>query len=388
MNDLPWTESGLKIPVTLQPLIDATRRPLPTLLDKLKVGQIVQAKVLAQPQIGLLRLQIAATELLARSQVQIQTGTQLKLEVVKRGLIPELKILREAGPREQQQQVIRTAFARQIPPAEIRQAITSLRAQPEGMRHAEPIRQFSAITQAGGIRLTPLAPSAPLHPVQVQRAVQLSGVMHEARMVAGMPTQPADTKTQLLQLLAVLKPELMLEAKDRRPPPVAAEQASAQRIAAGDALLSRLIRLIEGSVSRIQLQKATALPQEEGQRQAWQIDLPIHLPDETHDAIMRIEREGAADDADGTSWAVNLVFQFDTIGKLQCRIALNDDRVSTTFWCERPATLERVESRLSSLKEALEAQGLEVVHIAGVLGEPIEPLVHIPMPDSLLDEHV
>ena len=71
MNNLPQTESRLKIPFTLQPLIDATRRPLPTLLDQLKVGQVLQGKVLEQPQIGLLRLQIATTELLARSRVQI-----------------------------------------------------------------------------------------------------------------------------------------------------------------------------------------------------------------------------------------------------------------------------------------------------------------------------
>ncbi len=378
----------MKIPLTLQPLIDATRRPLPTLLSQLKIGQVLQAKVLEQPQIGLLRLRIATTELLARSRVQIQAGTQLKLEVVKGGTLPELKILHEAGPREQRQQVVRTAFPRQMPPAEVRQAVTSLKPQTEGTHLAEPMRRFTAITQTNGVRVVTQANPPQVNPPQIQRALQLSGVLHEARMVAGMPVPTGDTKAQLLKLLTLLKPELKLEGKDRRPPPAAAEQAATPRAAGGDALLNRLIRLIEGSISRIQLQQAAALPQDDSPRQAWQIDLPIHLPDETHEAMLRIERDDTAGDAEGTGWSVNLVFQFDTIGRLQCRIGLNGDRVSATFWCEKQTTLDRVDQRLASLQAALEAQGLEVVHIAGVLGEPSEPLVHVPMPDYLLDERV
>jgi hypothetical protein len=140
-------------------------------------------------------------------------------------------------------------------------------------------------------------------------------------------------------------------------------------------------------VSRIQLHQAAALPTEDGQRQAWQLDLPIQLPDETHDAMLRIERGPARDD-DGMApgWAVNLAFQFDSIGSLQCRIALAGDRVSATFWAERGKTHQTVEQRLPGLREAFEAQGLEVVHLAGVLGAPPEPLIRVPMPETLLDE--
>ncbi len=377
----------VKIPVTLQPLIDATRQPRPTLLDQLKVGQVFQARVLDQPQTGLLRLQIATTQLLARSRAAIPTGTSLRLEVIKAGTLPELKVLRDIGPRELKQQVLRTAFARQMPPAEVRQAVTSLRAQAGSERTSEPLRQFNRITAASGVRIAPSSPPT-LDAAQIRRAVQLSGVLHEARLAAGSPPPRGDAKTQLLQLLGLLRPELRLEAKGERAAPPPAEPGATQPGSGGDALLSRLIRLIEGSVTRIQLQQAAALPQEEGQRQAWQIDLPIHLPDETHDAILRIERDAATAGAEGDSWAVKLVFQFDSIGTLQCRIGLNSDRVSTTFWCERPATLGRVEQRLPSLRDALEAQGLKVVHIAGVLGEPAEPLIPVPIPDYLLDEHV
>ena len=67
----------MKISTTLQPLIDATRREVPALLKQLRVGQILQARVLGEPQAGLLRLQIATTELLARSRVSITPGKRV-----------------------------------------------------------------------------------------------------------------------------------------------------------------------------------------------------------------------------------------------------------------------------------------------------------------------
>ena len=119
----------LKIPSTLQPLIDATRRDAPSLLKQLQVGQLLQARVLDQIQPGLLRLQIASAEVLARSQVAIAPGTRLKLEVVKGQPLPELRVLREPDAQQRQQQVVRSAMARQLSPQELRQAVSELRAQ-------------------------------------------------------------------------------------------------------------------------------------------------------------------------------------------------------------------------------------------------------------------
>jgi hypothetical protein len=193
---------------------------------------------------------------------------------------------------------------------------------------------------------------------------------------------------RLLRLLTLLGGDTQSLENGRRTIAPAPEQATALRDAGADSLLSRLARLVEASVSRIQLQQAAALPTEEGPRQAWQLDLPVHLPGETHEAMLRIEREpSGGDEAGAATWAVNLAFEFDTIGTLQTRIALAGDRVSATFWCDRDNTRQIIERRLPALKAAFEAQGLEVVHLAGAKGEPPRPLIRIPMPDSLLDEH-
>jgi len=371
----------LKISATLQPLLDTPRQQLPSLLKQLQVGQLLQAKVLTELQPGLVRLQIATTELLARTQVTLQPGTRLNLEVVRGHPQPELRVLQHPPRQEGQQQAVRSAIVRQLPPADVRQVFDALRAEVQTPRQSDGVRQFTAILQDSGVRLNQL------HPANLQRAVVQSGLFHEARLAGAMPLDTADAKTRLLQLLTLLKNDAAPNQKIPPPSQTAPEQMPASRDPGGDSLINRLMRLVESSVSRIQLQQAAALPVEEGQRQAWQIDLPVHLPDETHDAMLRIEREAAdKDNGEAATWAVNLAFQFDTIGTLQTRIALAGERVSATFWCERDSTQRVIEQRLPNLKEAFEAQGLEVAHLAGVHGEPTQPLIKVPMPETLLDE--
>ena len=392
----------MEISNILQPLLDPGRNPISTLLKTLQVGQILEARVLQQLQPRLLRLQIGATELMARSQVALAPGTRVKLEVTTLQPQPELRVLQAPGEPDKQQLAVRSAMARQLPLVEVRQQVHQLLPRTQTQPHtssevhsndvpkaptvtpraAESVRQFVNILRDAGVRLDQLSPA------QVRRAVQHSGLFHEARLAHAVPPEPADTKTRLLQLLNRFETDVKLDPSGPRPAPDTGDTSTHARGATTDSLLARLARLVEASVSRIQLQQAATLPTEDSPRQVWQIDLPVQLADESHDMMLRIERETSADDQNGGStWSVNLAFQFDSIGTLQARVGLADERVSTTFWSERGSTHRRVEQRLPSLQQALEAQGLEVVHLNGVLGAPAEPLIRVPVPDKLLDEH-
>jgi hypothetical protein len=375
----------VKITLTLQPLIDAVSRPTPTLVEQLRVGQTLPAKVLEQIQPGLLRLQLASTVLLARTQATLAPGTRLSLEVTKPFPLPELKILRPLTAQQIRDQVVRAALPKQLTPAETRAELATMRQTAPADRQLagdNPLQRLARITDSNGVRLDRL--SAP----DVQRALSQSGLFHEARLAAGTGLPAGDVKFQLLQLLGQLRAE-QADPKARMAGLTneAEQGASALRGSAADGLLARLLRLIEGSLARVQLHQASALPQDDPQRQAWHLDLPLHLGDETQDAYMRIAREAGSGGQDaGPTWAVSLNFSFDTIGTLQCRIALAGDRLSATFWCEQPKTLADIEGRLPSLQQAFEAQGFEVVHLAGLVGEPSEPVPTLPMPDKLLDE--
>lgn len=371
----------MKIPVTLQPLLTPLQREIPSLLKQLQVGQVLPARVLAQLQPDLAKLQLASTELLARTPMPLRAGTQLRLEVIKGQPLPELRILREPTPGELRHQLVRSALARQLPPGEVREARNTLRDQATTPRLADALQRFDGINRSAGVSAERLTP------VQLQRALSNSGMFHEARLGAGNTPLQGDMKAQLIKLLTLLGSDAANAGKRPAAPPPDGQQPAGARDAGADSLLNRLIRLVEGSLARIQLQQSAALPLDDTSRQAWQFDLPVHLPDGTDDVKLRIERDAAGDDGDGApAWAVNLVFEFESIGTLQCRIGLSGERVATTFWCAAEQTQARVEQRLPVLRDALEAQGLEVVHLAGVLGEPAEPLIRVPVPESLLDE--
>ncbi len=421
----------MKISPILQPLLDPAR-PVAILLKQLQVGRILEARVTQQIQPGLLRLQMAGTEVLARSEVSLPTGSRVRLEVSRAQPQPELRILHAPDAGQRQQMVVRSAMARQLPPSEVRQQVRELLSQPPlptqiparaqtqpqapisapdqhprqapvpatpqapassaapatsqtptlTARSDQGIRQFVDILRDAGIRPDQLSPG------QVRRAVQQSGLFHEARLAQALPVEQGDTKTRLLQLLHQLQLDPESNRPLPRPGPENADSPAQARTRPDDSLLARLTRLIEASVSRIQLQQAASLPTEDSPRQAWQLDLPVQLPDESHEMMLRIERDtGGARSSGGSTWSVNLAFQFDTIGSLQCRVGLAGERVSATFWSERDATHRRLEQRLPVLQQAFEAQGLEVAHLRGVLGEPAEALIRVPVTDGLLDEH-
>jgi hypothetical protein len=366
----------LKTDGALQALSRAAPGAVPRLIEAMQVGQLIQARVTANPQPGLLRLQIGQTELTARSPVDIPRDTRLQLQVVSRLPLPELRILSRLGASRPDQYLLRDALARQLPPSEARQAVQALARGPLTPAQSALVTEATRILDGSGLSQRQLSGSG------LRQALDHSGLFHEARLLTHGAPGSGDTKTRLLQLLARLAPTQQA--------PVDPDAAPLSSRGAGtnpaDAILARLGAVLEGAVARIQLHQAAALQGDDGQRQVWQIDLPILLSEEAHQLMLRIEREAAAERADQSSWTVKLSFEFDSIGRLQSRIALNGTRVAATFWCERGSTLQRLEQRLPVLHEALVAQGLEVVRLAGVEGNPPEPLFTLPVTEALVDE--
>jgi hypothetical protein len=366
----------LKADGALQAISRSAPGAVPRLIEALQVGQLIQARVTANPQPGLLRLQIGQTELTARSPVDIPRDTRLQLQVVSRLPVPELRILGRLEASRPAQYLLRDALARQLPAAESRQALQALSRAPLTPAQSNLVAEATRILDSSGLRPRQLSGSG------LRQALEQSGLFHEARLLTHGAPGSADTKARLLQLLARLTPTQQVPAD----PEAALPSPRGPGAHPADAVLARLGAVLEGAVSRIQLHQAAALQGDDGQRQVWQIDLPILLSEEAHQLMLRIEREAAAERADQSSWTVKLSFEFDSIGRLQSRIALSGTRVAATFWCERGSTLQRLEQRLPVLHEALVAQGLEVVRLAGVEGSPPEPLFTLPVTEALVDE--
>jgi hypothetical protein len=84
-------------------------------LNNLRPGQILHASVLTPTDQNSVKLRIGVTELVARTQVPFTPGQRLTLDVIKTGLLPELRVLPQADTRTLQAQALRAALPKQIP---------------------------------------------------------------------------------------------------------------------------------------------------------------------------------------------------------------------------------------------------------------------------------
>jgi hypothetical protein len=308
---------------------------------------------------------------------------QLQLAVARLQPVPELKVLDAPQPVRSRELLLRSALPRQLPLAETFAGLAkTLQAQPQAL----PPAVRAAVHQV----LQHAARPQQLDAGQVQQQFRSSGLFLEPLLARG-ETPARDLKLDLLRLLRLLQPAAeqpgLPRSRAEVPPPPAGKEPPARAPAA----LQQLLRLVEGAVSRLQTQQAASLPADQpGPRQVWQFELPL-LPGQQPQAVLvRIERD-AAEAADRPEqpprWTVTLRFDFVSTGRIEARLSLAGEQVSSTFWCERADTDRRLGAGLPHLEDALRAAGLEVGRLASVLGAAPQPL-ELPRPAAgLLDAH-
>jgi hypothetical protein len=156
--------------------------------------------------------------------------------------------------------------------------------------------------------------------------------------------------------------------------------ALSQRIGA------ELSRQVEGALARVQYHQLASLPQDESNRQVWQLELPVRNEQQLDAIKLRIEERGndRQASAESSSWRVDLSFELEPLGPVQVRIGLQGVRISSTFWAERTATTALISARLEELRQGLESVGLEVGELASRLGTAPPPETKIT--EQVLDE--
>jgi len=363
----------VKIPTLLQAL-DVVKQENPGLLKQLKPGQLLQARVAAATQNGIAKLLIGRNELTARTQIPLQQGEKLQLRVEKGLPQPELRVVRN-DIQKPARALMLNAMSRQLTPATVQQSLRQLPAQ--SLLRNETAQQVLRV----------LLPSAPtpqqLTPAGVKSAMRNSGIFFEPLLSRG-EANPKDQKLQLLQLLRLFSPQ-------SRPAQGAGgtEQAPQQndpKQAVSEQLMNRLLRLVEGSISRIQSQQASTLMNEEPTRQVWQFDMPVQLAeklDQLHIRIQSDKDEEAEEDPSARVWKVDIDFDFDNLGSIFSRINLRGEQLSASFWSQRESTATLIERNIPKLESSLIDAGLEKILISSLTGKP--PRTELAL-DNLLDE--
>ena len=428
------------------PAASVTSTPPADTLSTWRVGQVLAATVVANPQPGQAELRIG--NLVVRAQtgaLELPAGQQLRLEVASLKEQPVLKLLsllqanpltaalRDTLPRQQPLTPLLTALAR------IAGGTQSQQLSPAITRYArdvfERLPNAAAVATASGLR----------------QALRDSGLFLETKLAkaappAGMPQPTAQTtdtnrdfKANLLRLVNVLREsaansapgtrQLVPPAASPGAPPSAAPTPSLPAAAPQDATPARmppaavpelgaplqrgqpplpplttarllreqefdlttreLQRQAEGALARVQLNQLSSLPQERQAGMEWLIELPVRREHETDVWNLRVsrdaERDGDRGQADaGGGWSVMLAFDLPGIGPLQTRVNLRADQISAQFFSRTPGTLALVQEHLPLLQARLRQAGLGVDELTCHHGQI--PTTAVPARTRLLDE--
>lgn len=139
------------------------------------------------------------------------------------------------------------------------------------------------------------------------------------------------------------------------------------------------------SLARVQMQQVHTLNHQQAQgdiaqpSQSWIFELPVRLGSETCYLEISLRQdwvdEKSEQDAEGSSekkrqWTVQLSFDLPEAGQFHAQLQVVDETVSARFWAEREETLTRVKSRLDSLRQQLESEGIKVTQLQCMPGKP------------------
>ena len=342
-----------------------TTPPRPANIAVFAVGAVLDAVVQEKlsNQRYLLKLAPDGASLTANSTANLTPGQPLKLEVMKTGTTPELRIVPAdsrtipgASPESVLHQTLRVLLPRQIGLDELAGALLAQtdRALPAPVREA--LAELLARLPDTGVLTKPEG---------MRQAVQDSGVLFEARILQALETgadfPEQDLKGKLLQLLDKLQsPPLQANAEQ-------AKAGLTQAFQAAD--LELLAHKVEGALARITLDQLASLPQPDGS-QLWRMEIPFGTGQEGDAAKLLIASEEREGKAGGRSWSITLELQPPGLGSFCARILWNGARIDTYLWSDRPETLERMRENTETLRARLQQAGLVVGHLAALERAP------------------
>jgi len=353
----------------LLPLASGTSRE--PLLQNLKPGQILQGTALSGNIDGKLSLQIGVARLIAQTQLSVRPGQQLTLQVVKADGLPELRVITPPSLAQLKAAALKSLLPRQQPMSQLFKAlshfVTTARSDtslPNGVRQqAETI--LNRTSDLG----------SPEFKQQLQRALASSGLLTESKLLQRL-SDPGDLKLNLVRLYQLIRnliPEHLLPrfaANIRGASQSLPDNPAPERLAdPGIKALIDLLKQIDGAIARIQTHQLNSLPQEDGAKQVWQFELPIHNDREFDLFHFRITREGRAQGGDETAlWTLILHMNLSSLGPMRIQLRLRGEALSTVIWSQKEATNALVREHLDRLRSGYERSGLEVKQLDAFAG--------------------
>ncbi len=334
--------------------------------SKLQPGSSLNAVVLEKSADNTYTLKLSDGRLLhALTQNELQLGQVLKLEVVKPGAVPELKIVLPTLTGQTTplnvQNVLRQMLPKQVNLTDFALALR----QVANMATDKSSPVSAAIQQALG---SLLSKEDLMTAEGLKQGVNNSGVFLEAK-IAHQLTPQGDIKASLLTLANALQKATINQVGN---PTFASALPTGipEMLDQNNALLSKT----EGAIARIVLDQLASLPQTNEPQNTWQIGIPFTDGAHTDTVNLKIANEGKPNQAPNkANWSVVLELNPPGMGIVHCKISLNDDKVDTYFWSDLQSSILQVEDHLDTLADGYTEAGLVVGNLTVVDGSITQP---------------
>lgn len=360
---------------------------LSRLLAQLRPGYSLDAVVASKLAENSFVLKLADGQLLrAQTPNVLELGQILKLEVVKGGVVPELKIIVSDRGASSGQDAVLQALRQFLPRQQ------SLADFAVSLRQVATFGQSDAVVAAiHDVQSTLLSKDELISVEGLKRGIINSGVFLEAKLANMSMTVQGDLKGYLLVLADALQKthgdsELISLVAEKK------GQGAAKTLPDifSDAPDKAFLVKTEGAIAKIVVDQLVSLPQNDDKQNFWQIEIPF-VDGYHNDSIkLQINREGKkVQSSDCSSWSVSLVFNPPGLGSLHSRISLVGGVIDTYFWSDRQLTTALVREHLKFLSERYEQVGLVVGRLNAIEGMPVhEQHSGALFLSSLLDEQV
>jgi len=309
-------------------------------LSNWRVGQQLTALVVESRPNGALLLSVGGKTFAASSDIPVQAGTRMAMEVKQAGQelvlrrIPDASLPRaDAGGR-----AVETTLALGSPrPAALLNQLST-----QAARLASPeLQELTRALRGRALKVETLTAG------EVHRGLRDSGLFTEADLLAGRGNRARQsTKTSLSQVQTVA-----LALADDLDDGVSEAKALHQ-------MVDKALALLKG----ISQQQLGSLPQDDGS-QRWMFTLPAQLGERFHDVHLQLEREARETDQP-QSWRASLCFEFPEMGPVTVRVQLQGTSVSVVFECDNPDTSTWLSRSMSSLENQLNFRNLRAVALS------------------------
>jgi hypothetical protein len=335
-----------------------------------QVGQVLNAVVADRLPSGEMVLKVGAERVTASTDIPLQPGARLLLEVKQVQPTVTFRLLNHAPPPN-------VAMAEAL--SEATRAHRQISATPSGRGGIPQLLALlgggqSGALSAAGIDRTVVRQlqanvlNAPqlTNPEALMRAVLTNGTFHERLLATGHPDlmriAASDLKGQLLKMMAKVS-----SAADEEGEHSAGDGAGVEALALLRSALDKNLQ----AVSQNQL---ASLPAEDNQlSQQWLFDIPFRLGDSLHNLDLELSKDegsaGSQDETDGMTWRAKLNLDLPGLGATEITLKLIASQLSIHVVSTQRSTLEMFLQAKPGLDAGLESRGLEL-HRLSVMHAP------------------